>query len=68
MKTGLDKRVQLKGRGETNTRFKNAKPYNYVRHPYLKTEFWLNPCNQFWNSDLYADEAKDYFNKSIGLS
>lgn len=28
------------------------------RHPYLKQEFWFNPANQFWNSDLYSEESK----------
>lgn len=39
---------------------------NADRHPYLKADFWNNPSNHFWNTALYSQASKDYFNNSIG--
>jgi hypothetical protein len=35
------------------------------QHPYLKVNFWQNPTNHFWNSELYSEKSKDYFLKSV---
>lgn len=37
------------------------KSSTYQRHPYLKTDFWLLPMNQFWMTPMYSNEAKEYF-------
>jgi len=34
-------------------------------HPYLKPYFWKNPTNQFWESDLFTEKAKEYFRASL---
>lgn len=28
-------------------------------HPYLTTSFWLDPRNQYWESNLYTEKAKE---------
>lgn len=35
------------------------------RHPYLKIEFWMNTANHFWNTGMYSEKSKEYFNDSI---
>jgi hypothetical protein len=38
---------------------------NQQKHPYLRTDFWLNPENHFWNSRLYTEKAKRYYESSL---
>lgn len=34
------------------------------KHPYLKgSKFWEN--NRFWNTSLYTERAKEYFEKNL---
>jgi hypothetical protein len=63
MKNALDKRAQVfSGTGSTRSA---AKTSGYDRHPYLKSAFWQNPLNQFWNTDMYSSKSKEYFNNWI---
>lgn len=34
-------------------------------HPYLKSSFWLNPTNQFWEGEGTTEEGKAYFRESL---
>jgi hypothetical protein len=57
------------------TKFKRFQPETGARvrhkgksdrqHPYMKVEFWMNPLNQFWNTGMYTENAKAYFNSSL---
>jgi hypothetical protein len=70
MKTGLSKVTQFHNVGmlASNTRGTSLN-YNGSKGgkvaPYLRKEFWQQPSNQFWNSYLYSQASKEYFNDSI---
>lgn len=46
--------------------FDMARKHNVVngdKHNYQKLSFWSKPENQFWQSPMYSEASKDYFNK-----
>lgn len=60
MSGGGFKQFRLEGIGTVQVR-KNGSSgplANKDLHPYLKSEFWQNRANQFWNSNLYSEESK----------
>lgn len=34
-------------------------------HPYLRTSFWNNPENHFWERPLYTEKSKEYLRNLI---
>lgn len=38
---------------------------NSEKAPYLRLQFWENPSNQFWRSDVHTDKSRDHFNNWI---
>lgn len=40
----------------------NRTSSNSGRHPYQKLSFWSLAQNQFWQTPMYSQESKDYFN------
>lgn len=58
------KMVRFENKGLNHMHGSRKKTHGTVGvHPYLRAEFWNNPLNQFWNTDMYSDESKEYFNK-----
>lgn len=41
----------------------NRTSSNADRQPYQRLSFWIEERNQFWNTNLYSQKSKDYFNK-----
>ena len=66
MKNRLDKTIAglFHGKGtQTNSGAWHRAGWN--KHPYMKAAFWQNSNNHFWNSGLYSDETKEYYNNWV---
>jgi len=34
---------------------------NNNKHPYLTLSFWMEPLNQYWESDKYSEKQKEQY-------
>lgn len=69
MKTGF-KPFRYTGKGAQGTNSNGScnlgrSSTEHQKHPYLRKDFWANPLNQFWNTAMYSEASKRYFNESI---
>lgn len=36
-----------------------------MKEDYQKAEFWLNPKNHYWETDMYTEEGKKYLREFV---
>lgn len=65
MNPSLSKQTHLPGYQAYKGSKANRSNGERALHPYMRPEFWANPRNQFWNSSLYSEKSKEYFNKRL---